>query len=99
MEESMQYLCLCYQEEAALVALPGCDHDAIADEFLARREALRRGGHHPASAMLPPTSTATTVRVRGGRVAVGDGGCAGGRETLGGLVLIEARDLNEAIRL
>ena len=95
----MKYLCLVYHEEARTEALPGGEYDAIVDEVLAYREELRRGGHHLASSPLEPVRAAMTVRVRGGRVSVTDGPFAETREQLGGFYLIEARDLNEAIRL
>ena len=95
----MKYLCLVYHEEATIEALPESEYDAIVDEVLAYCEALRRGGHYLASSPLQPVRAATTVRVRGGRVSITDGPFAETREQLGGFYLIEARDLNEAVRL
>ena len=95
----MKYLCLVYHEEATIEALPESEYDAIVDEVLAYREELRRGGHYLASSPLQPVRAATTVRVRGGRVSITDGPFAETREQLGGFYLIEARDLNEAVRL
>lgn len=95
----MRYLCLVYQDEAEMDALPAREYDAIVSDVLDYREELRRGGHYIASNALESVRTATTVRVRGGRVSVTDGPFAETREQLGGFYLIEARDLNEAIRL
>src|SRR6185369_12793953 len=67
-------------------------------ECLACDKALRESGHCIASEALQPVSTATTVRVRGGRVSVSDGPFAETKEQLAGFYLIEARDLNEAIQ-
>ena len=95
----MKYLCLVYHEEAAIAALTASEHDAMVAEALAYREELRRGGHDIASAALQPARAATTVRVRGGKVSIADGPVAETRQQVGGFYLIEARDLNEAIRL
>ena len=95
----MKYLCLVYHEESTIDALPKSEYDAIMGEVLAYREELRRGGHYITSSPLQYVQAATTIRVRDGRVSVTDGPFAETREQLGGFYLIEARDLNEAIRL
>jgi hypothetical protein len=95
----MKYLCLIYHDEAAIDAMPASEYNAIVAETLAYRDELRQGGHYITSSPLQPVHTATTVRVRGGRASVTDGPFAETREQLGGFYLIEARDLNEAIRL
>ena len=95
----MKYLCLIYHEEAAIEALPASEYNAIVAETLAYREELRQGGHYITSSPLHPVHTATTVRVRGGKMSVTDGPFAETREQLGGFYLIEARDLNEAIQV
>ncbi|MFZ5722198.1 MAG: YciI family protein [Pseudomonadota bacterium] len=88
----MKYLCLVYGEEERIAAMD--DHDCLAVD-----RALREGGHCIASEALQPVSTATTVRVRGGRLSISDGPFAETKEALAGFYLIEARDLNEAIQL
>jgi hypothetical protein len=95
----MKYLCLVYHAEATIDALPANEYNAIVAEVLAYREELRRRGHYIASSPLQPVRATTTVRVRGGTVSVTDGPFAETREQVGGFYLIEARDLNEAIRL
>jgi hypothetical protein len=95
----MTYLCLVYHEEATIDALPASEYDAIVAETLAYREELRRGGHYITSSPLHPVHTATTIRVRDGKMSITDGPFAETREQLGGFYLIEARDLDEAIRL
>ena len=91
----MKYLCLVYHEEEKIDALPASEYDAIVREVLAYREELRQGGHYITSSPLESVQTATTIRVRGGKVSVTDGPFAETREQLGGFYLIEARDLNE----
>ena len=88
----MKYLCLVYGEEQALANMPD-------SHCLAYDEEIRRSGHCIASEALQPVSTATTVRVRNGKVSVTDGPFAETKEFLAGFYLIEARDLNEAIQL
>ena len=95
----MQYPCLVYQEETKLDALPEAAHDAIVRELRDYREDLRQSGHHIASSPLQPVQTATTIRVRNGKLSITDGPFAETKEQLGGFYLIEARDLNDAIRV
>jgi hypothetical protein len=90
--EVMKYLCLVYGEESAIMAMP----PAECVEYDAE---IRASGHCIASEALQPVSTATTVRVRGGRLSVTDGPFAETKEQLAGFYLVEARDLNEAIQI
>lgn len=88
----MKYLCLVYGEESRIAAMND-------DECLAVDAGLRAGGHCIASEALEATDTATTLRLRNGRLSISDGPFAETKEALAGFYLIEARDLNEAIRL
>ena len=88
----MKYLCLVYMSER--------DLDAVPDrECMACGDALRRSGHMIAAEALEPVHTATTVRVRSGKVAVTDGPFAETKEQLAGFYLVDAQDLDEAIRI
>jgi len=95
----MQYLCLVYQEEAKLDALPASEYDALVREVLDYREELRQSGYYIVSSPLQPVQTATSIRVRNGTILITDGPFAETKEQLGGFYLIEARDLNDAIRV
>jgi hypothetical protein len=95
----MRYLCLIYLEEAKLDALSESESEALVADSLAYDDELRRGGHYVVSDALQPVESATTLRVRGGHLAITDGPCAETREQLGGFILIQARDLNEAIHV
>jgi hypothetical protein len=95
----LEYLCLIYADETRLAGLPAGDHAAIETECLAYEEALRGSGHLIAVQALQPARTATTVRVRGGRVCLAGGPAPGRGEQLAGFYLIAARDLNDAVRL
>jgi hypothetical protein len=88
----MKYLCLVYGEEQALASMP--DSHCVAFD-----EEVRASGHCIASEALQPVATATTVRVRNGKVSVTDGPFAETKEFLAGFYMIEARDLNEAIQI
>jgi hypothetical protein len=88
----MKYLCLVYLEEGKLHAVPDRECQTCSD-------GLRSTGVLVAAEALQPVETATTVRVRNGRVSVTDGPFAETKEQLAGFYLIEARDLNEAIQV
>ena len=88
----MKYLCLVYLEENKL--------HAVADsECMACGAALQESGHSIAAEALQPVHTATTVRVRNGKLSITDGPFAETKEHLAGFYLLDARDLNEAIQL
>jgi hypothetical protein len=95
----MKYLCLAYEEEQKLNALSGSDWDALRRETLSYLEEIQKKGHVIAAEALQSIRTATTVRVREGKVSTTDGPFAETKETLGGFFLIQSRDLNEAIQV
>jgi hypothetical protein len=95
----MNYLCLVYLEEAALNAMPEGEFNAFSDEHVAVDEELKKSGHSIAAEALQPVHTATTVRVRDGRLFVTDGPFAETKEQLLGFYLIEAEDAKEAIQV
>ena len=73
--------------------------DAFMREYFGFTDAIRKSGHYLGGEALQPVSTATTVRVRNGRISTTDGPFAETKEQLGGFYLIEARDLNDAIQV
>ncbi len=92
----MKYLCLVYEEEAKVDALPDHESSTITDEELDYLEELQRRGHCLASARLQPAETAAMVRVHNGSVFISDAPAVGDKARLGGFHLIDARDLNDA---
>jgi hypothetical protein len=88
----MKYLCLVYLEEQKLHAVPDRECKACGDNF-------RTSGLLIAAEALQPVETATTVRVRNGKLSITDGPFAETKEQLSGFYLIEARDLNDAIQV
>lgn len=95
----MKYLCLIYDEEKAIDAMSASESEAFMGEYFAFTQGIRESGQYVAGEALQPVSTATTVRIRNGRMSTTDGPFAETREQLGGFYLIEARDLNEAIQV
>lgn len=95
----MKYLCLIYREETAVESLPDREFAALQSGMRAYRAQIEQSGHHIVSSALQPVQTATTIRVRNGQLSITDGPFAETREQLGGFYLIEATDLNDAIRV
>jgi hypothetical protein len=92
MRNEMKYLCLVYLEEDKLHAVPDRECQSCGD-------GMRKSGLLVAAEALEPVNTATTVRIRNGRMSVTDGPFAETKEQLAGFYLIEARDLNDAIQV
>jgi hypothetical protein len=93
----MKYLCLIYDEETKLNAMPKSEGDAFMGEYFGFTEGIKKSGHYLGGNALQPVATATTVRVRNGKMSTTDGPFAETQEQLGGYYLIEAKDLNDAI--
>jgi hypothetical protein len=88
----MKYLCLVYMDEETLDAVPDSD-------CMAYGQSLRDSGHYLAAEALQPVHTATTVRVRNGKMSMTDGPFAETKEQLAGFYLIDAKDLNDAVQV
>ena len=95
----MKYLCLAYYNEKAFAALPSAEVDALVSQCPDYDEALRNSGHLVIQAFLGSTRATATVRPRNGKPMVTDGPFVETKEQVGGFFIIEARDLNEAIRV
>ena len=95
----MKYLCVVYVDEEKLNALSESESEALDAEALAYDEALRKSGHYIVSNALQSVNTATTIRLRKGEAVATDGPFAETKEQLGGILLLEAKDLNHAIQL
>ena len=95
----MKYLLLIYNDQRLLDALPAGAYDAMMRECFAHSDGLRERGHLLGSQQLEAPETATTVRIRNGRVSNTDGPFAETKEQLGGFTLIEADSLEEAVRI
>ena len=95
----MKYLCLVYVEEKILHALPGAERLRLSDESMSYCERLQKLGQLVTASPLHPVETATTVRVRDGKTSTIDGPFAETKEQLGGFLLLDVPDLNDAIRI
>jgi hypothetical protein len=93
----MKYLCLVYTEEKLLDAMPKDEFEAFSDEHVALDEELKKSGHSILAEALQPVRTATTVRVRNGRLSTTDGPFAETKEQLMGLYVIDCADREEAL--
>jgi hypothetical protein len=95
----MKYLCLIFLDEQKLEVLSKSEAEALNDETFAYDEALRQSGHLLVAQALQSAQSATTLRVRNSKLSITDGPFAETNEQLGGFILIEATDLNEAIQV
>jgi hypothetical protein len=95
----MQFLLLVYNEPALLEALPDGRFDTMMKGCLEHADELQRDGKLLAFQQLEDAKTARTVRIRNGRTSVSDGPFAETKELLGGFNLIEADDIEEAVRI
>jgi hypothetical protein len=98
-DSQMRYVCLVYVDGARMGALSKEQGVRLADDSIAFDWDLRQRGHLLLAQPLQPPETAITLKARHGRVSSTDGPYAETKEFLGGFFIIEARDLNEAIRL
>jgi hypothetical protein len=95
----MQYLALIYIDDTLLDALPTGEPDAMMRTCFAHADDLRDNGRLIESQQLEDAATAKSVRIRNGRTSVVDGPFAETKEILGGFNLIEAEDMDEAVRI
>jgi hypothetical protein len=95
----MKYVCLGFIDEAAFAQIPEADAQRMMEECFAYDDVLRRGGHFLGGEALDSARNAVTLRMKDGEVQVTDGPYVETKETLGGILLLEARDLNHAIAL
>lgn len=95
----MRYLCLIYDDEKKIEAMKQDESERFMGEYFQFTDDIRKSGQYLAGEALQPVSTATTVRIRNGRVTTTDGPFAETKEQLGGFYMVQARDLNEAIQV
>jgi hypothetical protein len=95
----MKYLLLIYEDEKALAGYGGAERQKIFGEYGQLTEDIKKSGQYQGGNPLQPTSTATTVRVRDGKRLVTDGPFAETKEQLGGYYLIDAADLDDALKV
>src|SRR5271157_1257785 len=96
---TMKYICLGYLEPGKFENMSESERNTVLDECFSYNDELRKNGHLVAEEPLQPANTAVTVGWKNGKVAVTDGPYAETKEQLGGIQVLEARDLNHAIQL
>ena len=95
----MRYLCLIYENEKAWQQMSQTDMEKGMAEYNAFTDAIKKAGNYVGGEALQPTNTATSVRVRNGKVSTTDGPYVETKEQLGGYYLIKAKDLNDAVQV
>jgi hypothetical protein len=95
----MKYVSLGLYDEAKFAQIPQEERERMFEECFAYDDELRRGGHFLGGEALDSARNAVTLRMKNGKVEVTDGPYVETKETLGGILLLEARDLNHAIAL
>ena len=95
----MKYVCLGYIEPGKFESMSENERDAMLDECFTYDDVLRKNGHFATGEALQSANTASTLRWKNGKMSVTDGPYAETKEQLGGILVLEARDLNHAIQL
>jgi hypothetical protein len=95
----MKYICLGYIEPNKFESMPESERNAMVDECFTYDDVLRKNGHFAGGEALQGAQTATTLRWKSGKVSITDGPYAETKEQIGGILILEARDLNHAIQL
>jgi hypothetical protein len=95
----MKYICLGYLEPGKFKNMSESERNTMLDACFSYNDELRKNGHLVTEEPLQPANTAVTVCLKNGKVAVTDGPYTETKEQLGGVQVLEARDLNHAIQL
>jgi hypothetical protein len=95
----MKYVCLGYIETGKFEGMPENERNAFVDACFAYDDVLRKDGHFAGGEALQPASSAVTLRFRSGKLSVTDGPYAETKEQIGGILILEANDLDHAIQL
>src|SRR5271154_6340186 len=97
--ETMKYICLGYYDKGKMDSLTEGERDAMFDSCFEYDDHLRANGHWAGGDALQPAETALTVYWKNGKVATTDGPYTETKEQIGGILVLEARDMNHAIQL
>lgn len=95
----MKYICLGYMDEKKWDVMSESERNAFMDECFVYDEVLKKNGHMIGGEALQDARNATTLRYRSGKVSVTDGPFTETKEQIGGIMILEAHDLNHAIQL
>jgi len=95
----MKFICLGYLDESRLASMSEVEQQAAIAECIAYDRELQKGGHFAGGLALQGAATATTLRWKNGKPALTDGPFAETKEMLGGILILEAKDKDEALSL
>ncbi len=95
----MKYICLGYYDKGKHEAMTEVEQNAMFDACLEYDDHLRANGHWAGGEALQPAETALTLYWKSGKVATTDGPYVETKEQLGGILVLEARDMNQALQL
>jgi len=95
----MKYICLGYIEPDKFENMSETERNTMVDECFTYDDELRKNGHFAGGEALQGPQTATTLRWKNGKVSITDGPYAETKEQIGGILVLDARDLNHAIQL
>ncbi len=95
----MKYICLGYIQPGRFEGMTEDERHTVLDDCFEHNDHLRANGHLVSEVALQPVNTAVTVHWKGGKIATTDGPYAATKEQLGGIQILEARDLNHVIQL
>ena len=95
----MKYVCMGYMEAGKFEGMSDAERNTFVDTCFTYDDVLRKNGHFAGGEALQPASSAVTLRFQGGKVTVTDGPYAETKEQIGGILILEANDLNHAIQL
>ena len=95
----MRYICLIYDDESQYAKMSEAEGARIMQEYFQFTDDIVKSGHHRAGDALQPSTTATTIRTKNGKVITTDGPFVETKEQLGGFYIIEAANLDEALKI
>ena len=95
----MKYICLGYIDEKKWEVTPESELNAMIDKCLAYEDVLRKNGQLLGGEALQSVTSATTLQWKNGKLSITDGPYAETKEQLGGILVLEAEDLNHALQL
>jgi hypothetical protein len=93
----MQYMLLIYDAEDTWTSMSEEERNSVMGEYFAYTEELKKAGKHVAGDALQPTTTAKSIRIRGGKTTTTDGPFAETKEILGGYYLVDVDSEDEAL--
>jgi hypothetical protein len=95
----MKFVCLGYIEPGKFENMPKNDRNAMVDRCFTYDDVLREGGHFAGGVEIQPSNSAKTLIFQGGKVIVTDGPYAETKEQIGGILILEAKDIDHAVGL